>query len=74
VDGGVFHPAAAHPSSFRNPHISSMSPTACSIRLEDVVEHYQSFFSFLNVVRGFPLPLIADEDIEPIVAYMRKAL
>jgi hypothetical protein len=51
-----------------------MSPTACSIRLEDVVEHYQSFFSFLNVVRGFPLPLIADEDIEPIVAYMRKAL
>jgi hypothetical protein len=42
--------------------------------LEDVVEHYQSFFFFLNVVRGFPLPLIADEDIEPIVAYMKRAL
>ena len=42
--------------------------------LEDVVKHYQSFFLFLNVVRGFPLPLIADEDIEPIVAYMKKAL
>jgi hypothetical protein len=32
------------------------------------------FFLFLNVVRGFPLPLIADDDIEPIVAYMKKAL
>jgi cytochrome c peroxidase len=42
--------------------------------LEEVVEHYQSFFFFLNVVRGFPLPLIADEDIDPIVAYMKKAL
>ena len=42
--------------------------------LEDVVKHYQSFFLFLNVVRGFPLPLIADDDIEPIVAYMKKAL
>jgi cytochrome c peroxidase len=42
--------------------------------LEDVVEHYQPFFFFLNVIRGFPLPLIADEDIEPIVAYMKKAL
>jgi cytochrome c peroxidase len=42
--------------------------------LEEVVEHYRSFFFFINVVRGFPLPLIADEDIAPIVAYMRKAL
>ena len=41
--------------------------------LEEVVEHYQSFFFFINVVRGLPLPLIADEDIAPIVAYMRKA-
>ena len=41
--------------------------------LEEVVKHYQSFFFFINVVRGFPLPLIADEDIEPIVAYMRRA-
>ena len=42
--------------------------------LEDVVKHYQAFFFFINVVRGFPLPLIADEDIAPIVAYMKKAL
>ena len=44
--------------------------------LEDVVKHYQAFFFFFffNVVRGFPLPLIADEDIAPIVAYMKKAL
>ena len=42
--------------------------------LEDVVKHYQSFFFFINVVRGLPLPLIADEDIAPIVAYMKKAL
>ena len=41
--------------------------------LEDVVKHYQSFFFFIKVVRGFPLPLIADEDIAPIVAYMKKA-
>lgn len=41
--------------------------------LEEVVLHYQSFFFFINVVRGFPLPLIADDDIAPIVAYMRKA-
>ena len=41
--------------------------------LEEVVKHYQSFFFFINVVRGFPLPLIADEDIDPIVAYMRRA-
>ena len=41
--------------------------------LEEVVTHYQSFFFFINVVRGFPLPLIADEDIAPIVAYMKKA-
>ena len=41
--------------------------------LEEVVTHYQSFFSFINRVRGFPLPLIADEDIAPIVAYMKKA-
>jgi cytochrome c peroxidase len=42
--------------------------------LEDVVKHYQQFFFFINVVRGFPLPQIPDEDIAPIVAYMRKAL
>ena len=41
--------------------------------LEEVVRHYQSFFRFINRVRGFPLPLIPDEDVEPIVAYMRKA-
>jgi cytochrome c peroxidase len=42
--------------------------------LEDVVKHYQSFFWFINTVRGFPLPVIADDDIAPIVAYMKKAL
>jgi cytochrome c peroxidase len=42
--------------------------------LEEVVKHYQSFFFFINTVRGLPLPLIADEDIQPIVAYMKKAL
>jgi cytochrome c peroxidase len=42
--------------------------------LEEVVRHYQQFFAFINKVRGFPLPLIEDEDIDPIVAYMRKAL
>jgi cytochrome c peroxidase len=42
--------------------------------LEDVMRHYQRFFAFINEVRGFPLPKIPDEDIEPIVAYMRKAL
>jgi cytochrome c peroxidase len=41
--------------------------------LEEVVTHYQKFFFFINVVRGLPLPLIADEDMAPIVAYMRKA-
>jgi cytochrome c peroxidase len=41
--------------------------------LEDVVKHYQSFFFFINVRRGFPLPLIADEDIAPIVAYLKRA-
>jgi cytochrome c peroxidase len=41
--------------------------------LEDVVKHYQSFFWFINVVRRFPLPLIADEDVAPIVAYMKRA-
>jgi cytochrome c peroxidase len=41
--------------------------------LEDVVIHYQSFFQFINKVRGFPLPLIPDEDVGPIVAYMKKA-
>ena len=33
--------------------------------LEEVVKHYQSFFFFINTVRGLPLPLIADEDIRP---------
>jgi cytochrome c peroxidase len=42
--------------------------------LEDVVRHYQKFFGFINEVRGFPLPKIPDEDVAPIVAYMRKAL
>jgi hypothetical protein len=41
--------------------------------LEEVVKHYQTFFFFISVVRGFPLPLIADEDIAPIVAYMKRA-
>jgi cytochrome c peroxidase len=41
--------------------------------LEDVLRHYQRFFAFINDVRGFPLPKIPDEDVEPIVAYMRKA-
>ena len=41
--------------------------------LEDVLRHYQRFFAFINEVRGFPLPKIPDEDVEPIVAYMRKA-
>ena len=42
--------------------------------LEDVLRHYQSFFAFINEVRGLPLPKIPDEDIEPIIAYMRVAL
>jgi cytochrome c peroxidase len=42
--------------------------------LEEVVRHYQAFFFFINTVRGLPLPLIPDEDIEPIVAYTRRAL
>jgi cytochrome c peroxidase len=42
--------------------------------LEEVVRHYQAFNAFINVVRGFPLPQIPDEDIPAIVAYMRKAL
>jgi hypothetical protein len=41
--------------------------------LEEVVKHYQSFFEFINVVRGLPLPRIPDEDVEPIVAYLKKA-
>jgi cytochrome c peroxidase len=41
--------------------------------LEEVVVHYQKFFFLISQVRGFPLPLIADEDIAPIVAYMKKA-
>lgn len=42
--------------------------------LEDVVRHYQAFSSFIHRVRALPLPVIADEDVEPIVAYMKKAL
>jgi cytochrome c peroxidase len=42
--------------------------------LEEVVKHYQAFFFFINVVRGLPLPKIPDEDIAPIVAYMKRAL
>jgi cytochrome c peroxidase len=42
--------------------------------LEEVVTHYQRFNRFINVVRGFPLPQIPDEDVPAIVAYMRKAL
>ena len=41
--------------------------------LEEVVKHYQSFFFFINVIRGFPLPQIPDEDVAPMVAYMKKA-
>jgi cytochrome c peroxidase len=42
--------------------------------LEEVVAHYQTFNAFINGVRGFPLPPLADEDLPAIVAYMRKAL
>jgi cytochrome c peroxidase len=42
--------------------------------LEEVVRHYQKFFFFINSVRKLPLPQIPDEDIAPIVAYMKKAL
>ena len=42
--------------------------------LEEVVAHYQKFNVFINEVRGFPLPQLADEDLPAIVAYMRKAL
>jgi cytochrome c peroxidase len=42
--------------------------------LEEVVRHYQAFFFFINTVRGLPLPLIPDEDIAPMVAYMERAL
>jgi cytochrome c peroxidase len=42
--------------------------------LEEVVKHYQSFFFFINAVRGLPLPQITDDDLAPIVAYMKKAL
>jgi hypothetical protein len=42
--------------------------------LEEVVTHYQAFFRFINQVRGLPLPLIADEDVAPLVAYMKRAL
>jgi cytochrome c peroxidase len=42
--------------------------------LEEVVAQYQTFNAFINVVRGFPLPQLADEDLPAIVAYMRKAL
>lgn len=41
--------------------------------LEEVVRHYQKFFFFINAVRGLPLPQIPDEDVEPIVAYLKKA-
>jgi cytochrome c peroxidase len=42
--------------------------------LEEVVRHYQAFFLFINTVRGLPLPLIPDEDIAPMLAYMERAL
>jgi cytochrome c peroxidase len=42
--------------------------------MEEVVAHYQKFNFFINVVRGFPLPQLADEDIPAIVAYVKKAL
>jgi cytochrome c peroxidase len=41
--------------------------------LEDVVRHYQAFSVFIHRVRGLPLPVIGDEDVEPIVAYLKKA-
>jgi hypothetical protein len=41
--------------------------------LSEAVKHYQSFFFFINTVRGLPLPLIPDEDLAPIVAYMKRA-
>jgi cytochrome c peroxidase len=42
--------------------------------LEEVMQHYQKFFFFINTVRGLPLPQIPDEDVSPILAYIRKAL
>jgi cytochrome c peroxidase len=42
--------------------------------LEEVMQHYQKFFFFINTVRGLPLPQIPDEDVAPILAYIRKAL
>jgi cytochrome c peroxidase len=41
--------------------------------LEEVVRHYQAFNAFIHDVRGLPLPKIDDADIEPIVAYVKKA-
>lgn len=41
--------------------------------LEEVVLNYQKFFFLINQVRGFPLPLIPDEDVAPLVAYLKKA-
>ena len=35
--------------------------------LEEVVLHYQKFNFLINRVRGFPLPLIDDADVAPIV-------
>jgi cytochrome c peroxidase len=42
--------------------------------LEEVVRHYQVFFRFLRSVRGLAVPEVRDEDMAPIVAYMKKAL
>jgi cytochrome c peroxidase len=41
--------------------------------LEEVVRHYQAFNAFIHDVRGLPLPRIDDADVDPIVAYVRKA-
>jgi cytochrome c peroxidase len=45
-----------------------------ALSLDEVVRHYQAFFRFINTVRGLPLPLIPDEDIAPLVAYLERAL
>lgn len=37
------------------------------------MKHYQAFFRFINEVRGLPLPTIPDEDVAPIVAYVKRA-
>ncbi len=64
---------------FDNPQLHGINETAPYYHdhraktLEEAVKHYQSFFFFINTVRGLPLPQIPDEDLAPIVAYMKRA-